>query len=145
MMTVHSAAGTVAGLQRWQPPRPAASNNRPIAMRSAYQTERRPDLHEEPLPQTVAAMPATHVQAWREQEEAVVALVNSRRGHRRAVKLRKKLLHDRQQAFDLLEYGDYSNPDNFGGAKDADSGSNDDTSGSDGLEEDGEAQEVEEE
>eukprot|EP01052_Picozoa_sp_SAG31_P002467 SAG31_NODE_87_length_26728_cov_40.161591_18_plen_161_part_00 len=60
--------------------------------------------------------------------EQIVALVNSRRGHRRAVKLRKKLLATRAQDFDLLEVGDYSSPadaDLVGSDTDDDSGASD--------------------
>lgn len=60
--------------------------------------------------------------------EQIVALVNSRRGHRRAVKLRKKLLATRAQDFDLLEVGDYSSSADaglFGTDSEDDSGASD--------------------
>ena len=50
---------------------------RTAAVRSAYQAEPRPDRHEEPLPYSVRALPATHVAAWREQQESVRSKLKS--------------------------------------------------------------------
>ena len=79
----------------------------------------------------------------------VVALVNSRRGFRRSVKLRKKMLVSRAKEYDLLENGDYTNGEDAlvsssSGSDSGESDSPDEEEPEEPVEEDAE-EEVEEE